>query len=62
MDIPTKISHRLPLISENLLFVKSIDTALAEGGDSEWSYRFEVEKGGVDKHLSATGMVGSLNT
>ena len=45
VDIPTKTSRRLPPISENLLFVKSIDTALAKGGGGEWSYRFEVEKG-----------------
>lgn len=43
--IPTKTSHRLPPISENVLLVKSIDTALARGEGGEWSYRFEVEKG-----------------
>lgn len=43
--IPSKTSHGLPPISENVLLVKSIDTALAKGGGGEWSYRFEVEKG-----------------
>lgn len=63
--IPTKTPHRLPPISENVLLVKSVDTALAKGEGGEWSYRFEVEKGwgrGINKHLSTAGIVGSLNT
>ena len=32
MGIPTKIPHRLLLISENVLLVKSIDTALQREG------------------------------